>query len=254
MDAIIEVADVTKTFHIPSVRRSTVREHALDLFRPRPATPLRVLDSVTFEVHRGETVGIMGRNGSGKSTLLKIVAGIYTADRGRVSVRAPVTPILELGVGWHPELDAVDNILLAATVLGLSLREARAAIEAILDFAELAPFAHLKLLHYSTGISARLAYAVAFHAVREILIIDEVFAVGDLGFRAKCEVRHRALAAQGHTVVVVSHDPRIVRNFCDRAVLLEGGRVKAAGDPGEVVKAYLAVTGAPPSAAPEETT
>src|SRR2546425_2281747 len=143
--AIIEVNEVVKSFMIPSVRRATVRAHALDLFRPRPARKLSVLDGVSFEVKPGETVGVMGRNGSGKSTLLRIVAGIYRPDRGTVVARAPMTPILELGLGWNSELDAVDNILLLGSVLGRSLRELRAAVDEILAFAELEAFANVKL-------------------------------------------------------------------------------------------------------------
>jgi len=223
--AIIEVKGVSKSFYIPSVRRDTLREHVLDLFRPRPLERLGVLESVTFEVEAGETVGIMGRNGSGKSTLLKIIAGIYTADRGAVTVRGPVTPILELGVGWNPELDAIDNIFLIGSVMGLSLREIRGAIGKILAFAELERFANLKLQRYSSGMVARLAYAVAFQAVREILILDEIFAVGDAKFKARCEERYRELSAVGHTILLVSHNPGLISMFCERALLLEGGRI-----------------------------
>ncbi|HXH84699.1 MAG TPA: ABC transporter ATP-binding protein [Candidatus Tectomicrobia bacterium] len=222
---IVEVRDVAKTFHIPTVRRHTLREHALDLFRPRPTERLPVLRSVSFDVAAGETVAIMGRNGCGKTTLLKIVAGIYRPDHGSVTVRAPVTPILELGLGWNPELDAIDNIFLIGSVMGLSLREIRAAVDAILDFAGLERFANQKLQHYSSGMAARLAYAIAFHAVREVLILDEIFAVGDAGFKARCEERYRQLAAAGHTILLVSHNPDLVATFCDRAVLLEDGRV-----------------------------
>ena len=239
MTPIVEVHEVGKTFAIPTVRRDTVREHVFDLFRPRPVRALRVLDSITFAVEPGETVGIMGRNGCGKSTLLKIIAGIYRPDGGRVRVRAPLTAILELGVGWNPELDAVDNIFLVGSIMGLTLREIRAALDSILAFAELEAFAGLKLQHYSSGMAARLAYAVAFHAVRDVLILDEVFAVGDAGFKARCEARYRELAAAGHTVLVVSHDLRTVSTFCQRALLIEQGRVVFAGKGAEVVDAYL---------------
>jgi ABC-2 type transport system ATP-binding protein len=238
---VIEARDVAKAFRIPAVRRDTVREHVLDLFqRPRFET-LQVLEAVTLQVARGETLGIMGRNGSGKSTLLKILSGVYVPDRGRVTVRAPLTPILELGIGWNPELDAIDNIMLLGTVMGLTLREARDAIDGILDFAGLARFANLELKHYSTGMASRLAYAVAFRAVREVLVLDEIFAVGDAEFKARCEAHYRELRASGHTVVVVSHDPRIVNAYCDRAILLEGGVIAAEGSPEEVVKRYLAL-------------
>ena len=136
---------------------------------------------------RGEALGIMGRNGCGKSTLLKILCGVYAPDSGRVTIRGPITPILELGVGWNPELDAIDNVCLVGAVMGLTLPEIRRRMDEILAFAELERFANLKLKHYSSGMASRLGYAVAFAAVRDVLVLDEIFAVGDAGFRAKCE-------------------------------------------------------------------
>jgi ABC-type polysaccharide/polyol phosphate transport system ATPase subunit len=238
--AAIEVHGLQKSFSIPSVHRDTLRDHVLGLFRPRRFETLRVLDGVELEVARGETLAIMGRNGCGKSTLLKILCGIYRPDAGTVHVRGAVTPILELGLGWNPELDAIDNVLLIGTVMGLSLREARASIDSVLAFAELERFANLQLKHYSSGMASRLAYAIAFEAAREILILDEVFAVGDAGFRLRCEARYRELHARGHTVVLVSHEPRTVSNFCDRALLLEEGRVAVCGTGPQVAEAYLA--------------
>jgi ABC-2 type transport system ATP-binding protein len=240
---IIDVDGVAKSFLIPSVRRDTVREHALAFFRPRAFQRLDVLRSVSFSVDRGETVGIVGRNGSGKSTLLRILCGIYRPDRGSVRVGAPVTPILELGLGWNPELDAVDNVLLLGTVLGMRLRDAHASVDEVLAFAGLDRFANMPLKHYSSGMAARLAYSVAFRAVRDILVLDEIFAVGDQEFRSRCEGRYRELRAQGRTVLIVSHDPRIITAFCDRALLLDGGRVAAAGDPADVVAAYSRLIG-----------
>ena len=245
MSPIIDVERVSKVFHVPTVRRDTVRDHVLDLFRPRPVARFPVLDDVSFSVRRGETLGIMGRNGSGKSTLLKIVAGIYQPDRGRVTTHAPITPILELGVGFNPELDAIDNAFLIGSVMGLSLQEIRAGLADILAFAEVERFARLKLQHYSTGMAARLAYAIAFRAVREILILDEIFAVGDEGFQSRCKDRYRELRAAGHTVLLVSHNPKIIREFCDRAILLEEGRVRAEGAPARVCDAYVDVTSRP---------
>ena len=236
---VIEVQNVSKAFRIPSVRRDTVREHVLALFEPRRFERLQVLDDVSFAVRRGEAFGIMGRNGIGKSTLLRIVCDVYQPDRGRVVRRAPITPILELGVGWHPELDAIDNVCLIGSVMGLSLGEIRRRMEAILAFSELERFANLKLKHYSSGMAARLAYAVAFEAVREVLVLDEVFAVGDAGFRAKCEERYRALHAVGHTIVLVSHLPPVVAGFCSRAILLDHGRCILDGTSQEVAAAYM---------------
>jgi ABC-type polysaccharide/polyol phosphate transport system ATPase subunit len=182
----------------------------------------------------------MGRNGCGKSTLLKILCGIYAADRGSVRVNAGITPILELGVGWNPELDAVDNVFLIGAVMGLSLRSVEASLGEILAFAEVERFAHLKLKHYSTGMAHRLAYAIAFHAVREVLVLDEVFAVGDAGFKAKCEDRYRDLHAAGHSAVVVTHDPKTVATFCDRALLLDTGRIALEAPGKDVANRYVA--------------
>lgn len=239
MAAVVEVSGLSKSFMIPSVRRETVREHALDFFRARPTERLRVLDDVGFELRRGESLGLMGRNGSGKSTLLKIIAGIYPPDAGRVEVRAAVTPILELGVGWNPDLDAIDNIELLGTVMGLTLRELRGATPSILEFAGVERFAHLELRHYSSGMASRLAYAVAFRAVRDILILDEIFAVGDAEFKERCQARYRALHGAGHSMLLVSHEPRTITAFCDRALLLEHGRIVMAGPAAAVADRYV---------------
>jgi ABC-type polysaccharide/polyol phosphate transport system ATPase subunit len=238
----IEAAGLRKAFETPHAERRTVRGALFGMFRPLPRERLQVLDGVSLEVRQGEALGIMGRNGCGKSTLLKILSGIYSADAGEVRVATHLTPVLELGVGWHPELDAVDNILLIGTVMGLSLAEARAAVEPVLDFAELSRFANLELKHYSSGMAARLAYAVAFLSVRETLILDEIFAVGDAGFRSRCEAHFRKLRAAGHTVVLVSHNAAYVDHFCDRALLLEGGKVLEEGAAPEVARAYLELT------------
>jgi ABC-type polysaccharide/polyol phosphate transport system ATPase subunit len=242
MRPLVEVANVSKTFLIPGTRRTTIREQFFGALLPRRAEHLRVLDRVNLALVPGETVGIMGRNGSGKSTLLKIVSGIFPPDAGSVTRRAAITPVLELGLGWNPELDAIDNVYLLGSVLGLSLREIRQSIDEILAFAELEPFAGLQLKHYSSGMASRLAYAVAFRAVREVLILDEIFAVGDAGFRAKCEARYRELHAQGHSVLLVSHDPRIVETFCTRAILLDGGSIIAEGSGSDVARHYLSAT------------
>lgn len=239
---VIEARDICKSFRIPSVRRETVREHVLGFFRPPRVETLQVLQHVSLEVHRGETVGIMGRNGSGKSTLLKILCGIYEADSGSVVVRAPVIPILELGVGWSPELNAVDNVMILATIMGMTLREARASLEEVLAFAGLEKFANLEVKYFSSGMAARLAYSVAFKAVRDVLVLDEIFAVGDAGFQARCEERCRSLSAAGHTVILVSHAPETISTFCDRALLLEGGRVVMNDTPEKVAKTYVSVS------------
>ena len=238
---LVEIDGVSKAFWIPTVRRETVREHVFGMLQPRRFERLTVLDDVSFELRRGEALGIMGRNGSGKSTLLKVVCGVYPPDRGRVTAGAAITPILELGVGWNPELDAIDNVYLIGSVMGLTLGEIRAGVDEILAFAELEKFANLKLKHYSSGMSSRLAYSVAFKAVRDVLVLDEIFAVGDAGFKARCEERYWQLRALGHTVLIVSHDPRTIATFCDRALLLDGGRIVAEGRSQGVAERYLSM-------------
>jgi ABC-type polysaccharide/polyol phosphate transport system ATPase subunit len=237
---LIEVDAVSKSFDIPSVRRETVREHLFGVLEPRKFERLQVLDRISFELKAGETLGIMGRNGCGKSTLLKILCGIYTPDAGAVRVHTGSTPILELGVGWNPELDAIDNVFLIGTVMGLSLRDVERQLDDILGFAEVERFARLKLKHYSSGMASRLAYAVAFHAVREVLVLDEIFAVGDAGFRAKCDERYRELRRAGHTVIIVSHEGRVITTFCDRALLLDAGHIATEASGRDIANLYTA--------------
>jgi ABC-2 type transport system ATP-binding protein len=236
---IIEVDAVSKGFWIPTVRRETIREHLLGMLESRRFERLHVLDRVSFGVERGEALGIMGRNGSGKSTLLKVLSGVYLPDAGQVRAHAAITPLLELGVGWNPELDAVDNVLLIGSVMGLPLKDIRRDLDEILAFAELQRFASMKLKHYSSGMTERLGYAVAFKAVRDVLVLDEIFAVGDAGFKARCERRYHELRALGHTAIIVSHDPRIIATFCDRALLLDAGRIVFEGPARDVADRYL---------------
>lgn len=245
---VLELEGVSKSFWIPDERRDTVREHVFAAFRPRPVRELRVLESVSLALRRGEALGLMGANGSGKSTLLRILTGIYVPDAGRVIRRAQVTAVLELGAGWNHELDAVDNIYLMGTLMGLSLAELRRDVESILEFAELQAFARMPLKHYSTGMAERLAYAVAFNAVREVLILDETLAVGDAGFRERCVRRYRELRAAGRSTIVVSHKPEVIATFCDRALLLEHGRFVMDGPAGDVAETYMAHLTEPPGA------
>jgi len=239
----LNIQEIHKSFSIPTVKLDTVREHILNSFKMgkylRNRRELRVLSGVSFSVKAGETIGIMGRNGSGKSTLLKIISGIYQPDRGAVQCALPITPILGLGVGWNPELDAIDNIYLLGTVMGLTLRELKTAKDEILEFAGLQEFSRLELKHYSSGMAMRLAYSVAFRAVRGLLILDEVFAVGDREFQERCYKRYEEIRQAGHTVLMVSHGPAEVERFCDRAILLEGGKVVQEGSGQEIVRAYV---------------
>jgi ABC-2 type transport system ATP-binding protein len=240
---VIETEAVTKVFKIPRVRRDTLREHALSLFRPRRFEYLAVLRSISFSIRAGESIGIMGRNGCGKSTLLKILGGIYEPDSGRVEVRAPTTSILQLGLGWNPELTARDNLKLTGTAMGLTLHHIRRDFDEIIAFAQLERFVDLQLKFYSSGMSARLAYAIAFHAVRDILLLDEIFAVGDVSFMATCAERFRQLHAKGHTMVLVSHDPLVITRHCQRALIIENGALYMDGPSESVAEAYRKLLG-----------
>jgi ABC-type polysaccharide/polyol phosphate transport system ATPase subunit len=243
MSTIIEVAGVHKSFRIPSARRDTVREHVFNLFSPRQWEQLHVLDGIDLTVAKGQTLGIMGRNGSGKSTLLKILAGIYQPDSGTVKVHAPLTPILELGLGWSNELTARDNIFLTGTAMGMTLDELEGQLDEILTFADLRRFVDVQLKFYSSGMSARLAYSIAFRAVREILLLDEIFAVGDSGFAKQCRARYSELHASGCTILLVSHSPTNIAEFCERAILINNGKVALEGSGAEVGEAYSKLFG-----------
>jgi ABC-type polysaccharide/polyol phosphate transport system ATPase subunit len=244
---VIELEGVAKSFSIPAVRRDTIREHASAFFWPRKFQQLEVLKSISFHVERGESFAIMGRNGCGKSTLLRILADIYRADRGTVAVHAPVTPILSLGLGWNGELSARDNLFLTGTAMGMTLRQLHQQFDEIVAFAELEKFVDLQLKFYSAGMEARLAYAIAFGAVRDVLLLDEIFAVGDQGFTKKCELRYRELHQQGHTLVLVSHSPKTIEKFCTRGILLDEGRVVFAGAAAELAAHYRQMFGGDPN-------
>ena len=237
----IEVRDVEKTFRIPLARVDSLKERATQPMARRETRELRALRGVSFDVHRGEFFGIVGRNGSGKSTLLKILASIYGADAGRVRVAGTMAPFIELGVGFNPELAARENVALNGVLMGLGRREAAQRLDAVLDFAELRDFADLKLKNYSSGMMVRLAFAVMVQADADIMLIDEVLAVGDAAFARKCmdvfHERHRA----GRTIVLVTHDMVAVRDLCDRAMLLHQGEQRHTGGAEETALRYFAV-------------
>jgi ABC-type polysaccharide/polyol phosphate transport system ATPase subunit len=235
----VVVDDVHKCFEIPREQVSTLKERALHPFRSIAKDVLPALRGVSFEVAKGEFFGVVGRNGSGKSTLLKCLAGIYGIDRGGIYVNGRMSTFIELGVGFNPDLPARDNALLNATMLGLSPREARRRLDSVVDFAELHDFVDLKIKNYSSGMLVRLAFSVMVHVDAEILLIDEVLAVGDAAFQQKCFDEFERIHASGATVLFVTHDMGAVQRFCDRAVLLEHGRQVELGDPEHVGNRYL---------------
>ncbi|MGI8428680.1 MAG: ABC transporter ATP-binding protein [Solirubrobacteraceae bacterium] len=239
--AAISLRQVTKTFRLPHQQYHTLKERALHPLRKQTFDVLRAVDDVSLEIEAGEFFGIVGRNGSGKSTLLKCLAGIYDVDSGTVGVHGRLSPFIELGVGFNPDLTARDNVIINAIMLGLSRRQAQERYEDIVAFAELAQFMDLKLKNYSSGMHVRLAFAIAIQVDAEILLIDEVLAVGDAAFQQKCFDEFTRLKESGRTIVFVTHDMGSVERFCDRAMLLERGCVVDIGEPASIARQYNAL-------------
>jgi ABC-type polysaccharide/polyol phosphate transport system ATPase subunit len=236
--AAIEVENVSKTFRLPHERRTTLKEHFLHPFRHNGFEEQRALQDVTFRVEEGEFFGVIGPNGSGKSTLLKIIAGIYRQDSGRVQVTGLLSPFIELGVGFNPELTARDNIRINGTLLGLTRRELQARYDAIVAFSELERFVDQKLKNFSSGMQVRLAYAIAIQVDFDVLLLDEVLAVGDAAFQEKCFATFDRFRDLGRTIVLVTHDLGVIEHFADRVALLINGQVRALGSSDEVTERY----------------
>jgi ABC-type polysaccharide/polyol phosphate transport system ATPase subunit len=235
---VIEASEIKKSFRLPTHKVDSLKER-LTAFRRQDFRALHALRDVSFEVHGGEFFGIVGRNGSGKSTLLKILASIYAADAGRVRMAGRLAPFIELGVGFNPELTARENVELNGVMMGLSRREARSRLGAVLEFAELGEFVDLKLKNYSSGMLVRLAFSVMIQSDAEILLIDEVLAVGDAAFQQKCADVFHEIRDSDRTVVFVTHDMGAVEQYCHRAMLINDGLIAAIGDPGDVARRYL---------------
>jgi ABC-2 type transport system ATP-binding protein len=238
-NAAIRVTGLEKTFRIPRERVHTLKERALHPLRRAQFDHLRVLRGVDFEVLQGEFFGIVGRNGSGKSTLLKCLAGIYRADAGTIHVAGRLSPFIELGVGFNPDLPARDNVEINAIMMGLNPKQARARFDEIIAFGELEGFVDQKLKNYSSGMQVRLAFSVMVHSEPDVMLIDEVLAVGDASFQQKCLDVFYRLRSEGTTIVLVTHAMGLVEQFCHRAMLLGDGEIRRIGDPGEVGRAYL---------------
>jgi ABC-type polysaccharide/polyol phosphate transport system ATPase subunit len=236
---VIEAHDVDKTFRIPRHRIDSLKERAVHPLARVEYRELHALKQVSFDIHRGEFFGIVGRNGSGKSTLLKILASIYRADAGRIRMAGRVAPFIELGVGFNPDLTARQNIVLNGVMMGLPQREARRRLDAVLEFGELEDFADLKLKNYSSGMMVRLAFSVMIQSDADILLIDEVLAVGDAAFQQKCADVLREMREGDRTIVLVTHDMASVQAYCHRAMLIDSGELSYIGDPEEVARQYF---------------
>jgi ABC-2 type transport system ATP-binding protein len=235
---VIEARGLEKSFRVPEHRMDTLKERATHPFTRMEYRELHALRRISFDVHKGEFFGIVGRNGSGKSTLLKILASIYGADAGTVRMAGRLAPFIELGVGFNPELTARENGLINGVLLGLTMKESRRRFDAVLEFAELEDFVELKLKNYSSGMMVRLAFALMVQADADIMLIDEVLAVGDAAFAQKCLDVFRERREAGKTIVLVTHDMSTVQDLCDRAMLIHDGELKFIGDPEETAAMY----------------
>ncbi len=237
----IQLETASVLYRVPRERVSGIKEYAIRWLQKRiQYVEFWALEGVSFAVQRGEVFGVIGRNGSGKSTMLKVVAHVLHPTRGRVITRGKVSPLLELGAGFHPELTGRENIYLNSTLLGHAYKETEKLFTDIVDFAEIGDFIEAPIRTYSTGMVARLGFAVATAARPEILLVDEVLSVGDTRFQAKCLERMNSFREQGTTIMIVSHSMETIRNFCSRAVWLDHGIARIIGEVNEVVDQYAA--------------
>ncbi len=239
-EVAIRVEGVYKDFSYSSARSNTLKSVFTGMFKSqdKEAKVQHALKDISFEIHKGEFFGIVGRNGSGKSTLLKIIAGIYQPSKGNVTIKGKLVPFIELGVGFNPELTGKENVYLNGAMLGFSDKEVDKFYDEVVEFAELEKFMDKKLKNYSSGMQVRLAFSMAIRAKADILLVDEVLAVGDADFQRKCFRYFQLLKKQKQTVVFVSHDMNVVREYCDRVAFIESNRLIKTGKPHSVALMY----------------
>ncbi|MGA9049584.1 MAG: ABC transporter ATP-binding protein [Dehalococcoidia bacterium] len=238
----VRVANISKRFRIPHQKKTTLFQNIIGLVkRQMDYEEFWVLKDINLEIKQGETLGIIGRNGSGKSTLLKILARVLYPDSGTIDINGKVASFLELGVGFQPELSAAENVYIYASIMGMSRKQTARIYESIFDFAELKRFENMKLKNFSSGMYLRLAFSTAVQAEIDILLIDEVLAVGDEAFQAKCMARIDDFKEQGKTIILVSHDLNWIKSLCTRTMLLESSRIIAIGETEKVIEQYLAL-------------
>lgn len=234
---IVSVKNLDKIFKLPHEKHQTLKASLIN-FRKRSYEKQHVLKNLNFDIKEGEFFGIVGRNGGGKSTLLKILAGIYQPTSGQVQISGSLTPFIELGVGFHSELTGRDNVFLNGAMLGMTRDEVTEVYDEIVGFAELERFMDQKLKNYSSGMMVRLAFSIAIQAKTDILLVDEVLAVGDANFQAKCYDFFHQLKKDKRTVVFISHDMSAVQQYCDRAIIIEGGKIVEEGNPRKIAQNY----------------
>lgn len=236
----LRVSDVSKSFKLPHEKHSTLKSAVINPFSVKTRVERQhVLKNISFEVKKGEFLGIVGRNGGGKSTLLKILASIYVPEKGSVEVSGKLVPFIELGVGFNPELSGRDNVYLNGALLGFSDREIDEIYDDIVAFAELERFMDQKLKNYSSGMQVRLAFSLATRSKADILLVDEVLAVGDVAFQRKCYDYFSSLRKEAKTVIFISHDMDAVREYCTRALLIDAGEIVAAGSADKIAERYM---------------
>jgi len=239
MNPVIILDNICVRYRAPEEIIRTFKEYAIrNIRRNLRFRSFEALKNVNLQVEEGEIMGIIGRNGAGKSTLLKVISRVLIPTEGRVRIRGTISPLLELGAGFHPELTGRENIFLNGTLLGHSRRDIESRLAEIIDFAELGAFIDSPLRTYSSGMGARLGFAVATSWLPEILILDEVLSVGDEAFRQKCQNRMRDFQHRGTTTLIVTHDSATVENLCSRAVWMDHGEIKAIGSAKEIVALY----------------
>lgn len=238
-DIALKVEHVSKSFRLPTEQSSGIKQAFINYMRGvRGYTEQHVLNDISFEVKKGDFFGIVGRNGSGKSTLLKIISEIYAPEKGKVTVNGSLVPFIELGVGFNPELTGRENVYLNGAMLGFSKSEIDAMYDEIVEFAELHEFMDQKLKNYSSGMQVRLAFSVAIKAQGDILVLDEVLAVGDEAFQRKCFQYFAQLKKEKRTVILVTHDMNSVARFCNKAMLINKGKISTIGNIKDVVRGY----------------
>lgn len=241
-DLAIKVDGLYKTFKLPHEKHNSIKSALINIGKSKRGFESQaVLKDISFEIKKGEFFGVVGRNGSGKSTLLKLLAGIYTADKGNIDINGTLTPFIELGVGFNPELTGRENVFLNGALLGFGRTEMEKMYKDIVRFAELERFMDQKLKNYSSGMQVRLAFSIAIRARSDVLLIDEVLAVGDLSFQEKCYKVFEDIKASGRTVVFISHDSGAIERFCDRVAIVDQGKLVNIGDPTEMVLEYGAI-------------
>lgn len=248
----IEICNIKKHFIIPKYNNNSLKQAIVNGFQKNEKQVYQVLNGINVTINKGDFFGIVGRNGSGKSTLLKIICGVYVPDDGEVKLHGKITPFIELGVGFNPELSGRDNVFLNGALLGFTRKQMAEMYDEIVEFAELEEFMDLKLKNYSSGMQVRLAFSIAIKAKNDILIFDEVLAVGDEAFQRKCINVFEEYRAKGQTVVLVTHDMGSVKRFCNRAVMIEDGKIVESGAPDKVATRYSVANGLIPQEATSE--